>query len=269
MFEAFGLPRSLLCTPSLESQQSSEPTIASFIHATTFEGKSVKLKKRSRITSLGKRALTTLSGPKFGTLLDIPIHRLLEELSVSPAIEVLNGSDQTQKGEIVDDILWVDRYRPQKFTELIGNDRVAREAMAWVKQWDWCVFGRKKGYKQSREGYDDVWKSDEFHRPREKLLLLSGPPGLGKTTLAHVVARHAGYEVIEINASDARSGAIIDERVLPALESGYTVGSSKPILLVLDEIDGAIGTGDNSSTFIHKLIQLTCDRPRKKSIYLL
>lgn len=29
---------------------------------------------------------------------------------------------------------------------------------------------------------------------------MSGPPGLGKTTLAHVVARQAGYDVFEINA---------------------------------------------------------------------
>ena len=35
--------------------------------------------------------------------------------------------------------------------------------------------------------------------------LLHGPPGLGKTTLAHVVASHAGYNVVEINASDDRS----------------------------------------------------------------
>ena len=33
-----------------------------------------------------------------------------------------------------------------------------------------------------------------------QLLLISGPPGLGKTTLAHVVAKQAGYEVMEINA---------------------------------------------------------------------
>lgn len=45
--------------------------------------------------------------------------------------------------------------------------------------------------------------------------------------------------------SDARSGQVVDERIRPALESGYAVGSSKPVLIVIDEIDGA--TGDNVS----------------------
>ena len=36
-------------------------------------------------------------------------------------------------------------------------------------------------------------------------MLLSGPPGIGKTSSAHVVAKEAGYEVIEFNASDVRS----------------------------------------------------------------
>lgn len=33
-----------------------------------------------------------------------------------------------------------------------------------------------------------------------QVALLCGPPGLGKTTLAHVIAKHAGYNVVEMNA---------------------------------------------------------------------
>lgn len=33
-----------------------------------------------------------------------------------------------------------------------------------------------------------------------QVALLCGPPGLGKTTLAHVIAQHAGYCVVEMNA---------------------------------------------------------------------
>lgn len=36
------------------------------------------------------------------------------------------------------------------------------------------------------------------------MALLSGPPGLGKTTLAHIIAKHAGYNVVEINARSAK-----------------------------------------------------------------
>ena len=33
-----------------------------------------------------------------------------------------------------------------------------------------------------------------------QLALLCGPPGLGKTTLAHIIAQHAGYLAVEMNA---------------------------------------------------------------------
>jgi chromosome transmission fidelity protein 18 len=49
----------------------------------------------------------------------------------------------------------------------------------------------------------------------------------------------------ETLCSDARSGQVVDERIRPAIESGYAVGSARPVLVVIDEIDGA--TGDNVS----------------------
>lgn len=69
----------------------------------------------------------------------------------------------------IEDTLWVDRYRPHRFTELLGNDRVARDTMAWVKQWDFCVFGSKKGKKRPRDDDENYNPDDDYHRPREKV----------------------------------------------------------------------------------------------------
>jgi hypothetical protein len=51
--------------------------------------------------------------------------------------------------------------------------------------------------------------------------------------------------------SDARSAQIVEDRIKPVLESGSKVGSSKPSLIVIDEIDGATGAGDNVSDLHH------------------
>ena len=64
----------------------------------------------------------------------------------------------------------MDRYRPHRFTELLGNERVARETMAWVKQWDFCVFGKNKGKKRPRDDDENYNPDDEYHRPREKVI---------------------------------------------------------------------------------------------------
>ena len=37
------------------------------------------------------------------------------------------------------------------------------------------------------------------------LLIIAGPPGIGKTTAARVVLQGFGFDVVELNASDARS----------------------------------------------------------------
>ncbi|CAK5277317.1 unnamed protein product [Mycena citricolor] len=260
--------------PTASIFASSSYPSGSDIQTHSFDGKTVVFKKKKTKASTEARDRVTRATKTFtermGNLLDVPIHRMLETLSLEKA-QALQASDLAQpSGPLNEDAepehtLWVDRYRPRQFSDLTGNERVAREVMTWVKQWDWCVFGKGKGKKRARPDDEERFDiADEYRRPKEKLLLLSGPPGLGKTSLAHVIARQAGYEVMEINASDARSGSIVDDRIRPALESGSAVGSTKPVLLVIDEIDGATGSGDNSSTFIAKLIQLTQGKPTKK-----
>ncbi|KAJ4487676.1 P-loop containing nucleoside triphosphate hydrolase protein [Lentinula aciculospora] len=271
---SFPLPQDILTKLSTKATSSSLSTFTgppvTIVRATNFDGKTIFLRRKPVTTARRKVAATTQTRP-IENLLDVPFHRLLNEISEDKAkqlsCDVPQPNYASAPAAITDDALWVDRYRPKTFTDLMGNDRVAREAMEWLKQWDKCVFGKSnKGKKRRRDDEEDNFNVNDPHqRPKQRILLISGPPGLGKTTLAHVIAKQAGYEVIEINASDARSGQIVDDRIRPTLETGYTVKSSKPVLVVIDEIDGATGARDNSSSFIHKLVQLTQENPRKKN----
>ncbi|KAI0950042.1 hypothetical protein AcV7_008629 [Taiwanofungus camphoratus] len=263
-------------TTSAGMASSSAILPSSILRTTTFDGRTVflrrKLRREEGRTSVASNRPSAggTSPNQFSKLLDVPIHRLLDQLSAAAVVKLadenVNASSSAQSPSTTnsDGALWVDRYRPRRFTDLLGDDRVHREVMAWVKEWDHCVFGRHKARGRKRGRGEDDENTDEFRRPQERILLMSGPPGMGKTTLAHVVAQHAGYSVFEINASDARSTQSVQDVIRPALETGFTIGSTKPILMVIDEIDGATGGTDNTAGFIQALIKLLSERPRKK-----
>lgn len=125
------------------------------------------------------------------------------------------ATDPPQTKNVVNDELWVDKYRPRSYIELLSHETVNRELLHWLKLWDKIVFNRnvnktKKKAKMSQFGAkkdqeNEIEEVDSKGYPVKRIALLSGPPGLGKTTLAHIAARHAGYNVVEINASDERS----------------------------------------------------------------
>jgi chromosome transmission fidelity protein 18 len=162
--------------------------------------------------------------------------------------------------------LWVDKYAPQRFMELLSDERVNRQVLAWIKGWDEHVFrgqpstAKSVGAKAAAAAASAARARGEFGakrstRPEKQLLLLSGPPGMGKTTLAHVVAKHAGYRPVEINASDERSAKVLKQRIAEATDMQSVFSDHRPPLIILDEIDGAMG-GSEGTSAIHELLKL-------------
>ena len=114
------------------------------------------------------------------------------------------------------EMLWTDKYRPQTLDEVVGNNKEKKIILDWVGNW-------KKG------------------NPQQPLLLV-GPPGIGKTTLALIIAKEFS-EYIELNASDKRSQDVIKNTIGESSSTRSLFGDEYK-LIIMDEVDGIHGTND-------------------------
>ncbi len=110
---------------------------------------------------------------------------------------------------------WAEKYRPARLEDIVGNTTAIRQIAAWATNWT----------------------------NKSKPLLIYGKPGIGKTSSAYALANDMGWDVIELNASDQRTAAVI-ERIAGVGSITASLTGSVRKLIVLDEADNLQGTAD-------------------------
>mmetsp|Transcript_37669 Transcript_37669/g.120845 ORF Transcript_37669/g.120845 Transcript_37669/m.120845 type:complete len:770 (+) Transcript_37669:188-2497(+) len=165
------------------------------------------------------------------------------------------GTNQEQRGAKMNP-LWADKYAPMSVREVLGNGEVVKKLRDWLGSWVKVHLGpvdMRKKVMPSREN------------PGAKAVLISGPPGIGKTSIATLVAQEMDYEILELNASDTRSKNSLQVILSAALESpmlrlgaqsGHNESSvMKKRLVIMDEVDGLSGSDRGGSQELIKLIK--------------
>ncbi|KAH9527735.1 replication factor C subunit 1 [Dermatophagoides farinae] len=121
--------------------------------------------------------------------------------------------------------LWVDKYKPTSVRQIIGQqgDRSSlNKLIKWLRNWH-SNMDKKPGFGK--------WGPDDGAGFRAALL--SGPPGIGKTTTAQLVCKELRYDYLELNASDQRNKKSLHENVLDGVSGNEDRGGVAELIQLI------------------------------------
>lgn len=103
--------------------------------------------------------------------------------------------------------LWVDKYKPESVSGLVGQPKAMQEVAGFLKEW-------KKG----------------------KAMFIHGPAGVGKTIAIELLAKERGHLLLRLDASDIRNASGIESFFGNASKSKALFHGGK--IMMIDEVDG-------------------------------
>ena len=142
---------------------------------------------------------------------------------------------------------WVEKYRPQSQAELVGNTGMVQKLSGWLADWHKVNFEGEKKPASFRPGEGSA---------NSKAALISGPPGIGKTSAVLIICRQQGYEPIEFNASDSRTKNAVEE-VAACLSGSKVLSGTGRACIIMDEVDGMSGGDRGGNAALIALIKKT------------
>nr|WKN12654.1 Atad5b [Cryptopsaras couesii] len=154
-----------------------------------------------------------------------------ETVSVSEwrRTQLLKTPDVIQRSSF-DDVLWTDKYSPQHSSEVVGNSASVSK-LQWLKKWKLRAVKdeRRKAEERKPEENSNSWdcgdfqgeagEEDDREEPLCNAMLITGPPGTGKTASVYACSQELGFKVFEVNCSSARSGCHVLSQLREATQS--------------------------------------------------
>ena len=151
--------------------------------------------------------------------------------------------DQGKKSNKDNNELWTTKYQPKKLSDLIGNKSTINKLITWLDDWNSVVL---EGNKKKVETKFHKGMRPTFENINARACLITGDPGIGKTSSVRLIAKLKGYKTYETNASDQRNKNSINKNAGFVFDNKTLFGGElqEKNLIIMDEVDGMSGNED-------------------------